>query len=97
MSATMNEMAYVVQAWLPLLVWQQVDAPRYHKGFITVTCLSVCIIITALSTRFLHNREIRQRGSKGGEEEQIEGEYDTGVETPPQQVLEVQAGGKAYV
>lgn len=91
----MNEMAYVVQAWLPLLVWQQVDAPRYHKGFITVTCLSVCIIITALSTRFLHNREIRQREGKGGEEEQIEGEYDTGVETPPQQTLEVQAGGKA--
>ncbi|EOO00250.1 putative pantothenate transporter protein [Phaeoacremonium minimum UCRPA7] len=31
-TATMNEMAYVLQAWLPLIVWQQVDAPRYlHK------------------------------------------------------------------
>jgi len=40
--------------------------------------------------------EIRQR-AKSVEEEHIEGEYDTGVETPPQQVVEVQAGGKAYV
>ncbi|KAH9909642.1 MFS general substrate transporter [Xylariomycetidae sp. FL2044] len=33
--ASMNEMAYVFQAWLPLLVWQQVEAPQYRKGFIT--------------------------------------------------------------
>lgn len=57
-TAAMNEMAYVVQAWLPLLVWQQVDAPRYHKGFVTVACLSVCIIVTAFGTRWLHKREI---------------------------------------
>ncbi|CAD0088871.1 unnamed protein product [Aureobasidium vineae] len=91
----MNEMAYIVQAWLPLLVWQQVDAPKYHKGFITVTCLSVCIIITALGTRFLHDREIQR-----GEKEVIRGEtegYETGVETPLQHTVEVQSGGKAYV
>jgi hypothetical protein len=94
-TATMNEMAYVIQAWLPLLVWQQIDAPQYHKGFITVTCLSVCIIITALSTRFLHQRENRWH-EKQGVESEAEG-YDTGIETPPQQIVEVQAGGKAYV
>ncbi|KAK4569375.1 hypothetical protein LTR86_003138 [Recurvomyces mirabilis] len=58
--ATMNEMAYVVQAWLPLIVWQQVDAPRYHKGYITVTCLSLVMILTALLVRQLHNRERKQ-------------------------------------
>ncbi|OQE03006.1 hypothetical protein PENVUL_c036G03482 [Penicillium vulpinum] len=42
---SMNEMAYVFQAWLPLVVWQQVDAPEYPKGFITVTILSVILII----------------------------------------------------
>lgn len=90
----MNELAYVVQAWLPLLVWQQVDAPQYHKGFITVTCLSVCIIITALGTRFLHKKGIRR------EKEVIRGEtegYETGAETPPQQTVDVHLGGKAYV
>ncbi|KAG9741417.1 putative MFS transporter Liz1/Seo1, partial [Aureobasidium melanogenum] len=93
-SATMNELAYVVQAWLPLIVWQQVDAPQYQKGFITVSCLSVCIIITALGTRFLHKREIQR------EKEVISGEaegYETGVETPPQQTVDVGIGGKAYV
>ncbi|KAF2206024.1 hypothetical protein GQ43DRAFT_452672 [Delitschia confertaspora ATCC 74209] len=33
---SMNAAAYVVQAWLPLLVWQQhVDAPSYWKGYVT--------------------------------------------------------------
>jgi hypothetical protein len=54
----MNEMAYVVQAWLPLLVWQQVEAPKYRKGFVTVTFLSAALIVTALTIRVLHAREI---------------------------------------
>lgn len=58
--ASMNEMAYVLQAWLPLIVWQQVDAPQYQKGYITVTCLSVLLIITAFTIRFLWKRELLQ-------------------------------------
>ncbi|GLB11212.1 hypothetical protein AtubIFM57258_007633 [Aspergillus tubingensis] len=46
----MNEMAYVFQAWLPLVVWQQVDAPQYRKGFITVTIMSVILIISTVVT-----------------------------------------------
>lgn len=79
MVASMNEMAYVVQAWLPLVVWKQVEQPRYHKGFITATCLSFMMIVTALMTRELHMRELGQRrkaqeevyvpqSSAGGEE-----------------------------
>lgn len=60
MTATMNEMAYVVQAWLPLIVWQQVEAPEYRKGYITVTCLSVCLILSTFVTRYLHQREKKQ-------------------------------------
>jgi MFS transporter, ACS family, pantothenate transporter len=56
--ATMNEMAYVFQAWVPLIVWQQVDAPQYQKGYITVSVLSVCLIITALTIRVLWAREL---------------------------------------
>jgi hypothetical protein len=54
----MNEMAYVVQAWLPLIVWQQVDAPQYQKGFITVSCLSLVLIISTFAVRFLWKREL---------------------------------------
>ena len=53
----MNEMAYVLQAWLPLIVWQQVDAPEYHKGYITVSVISSILIITALVTRKLDMSE----------------------------------------
>jgi hypothetical protein len=57
----MNEMAYVLQAWLPLLVWKQVEAPQYRKGFITVTFLSAALIATALIIRLLHAREVAKR------------------------------------
>jgi ACS family pantothenate transporter-like MFS transporter len=59
--AAMNEMAYVLQAWLPLLVWRQVEAPQYRKGFITVAFLSATLIATALSIRLLHAREVVKR------------------------------------
>lgn len=54
---SMNEMAYVLQAWLPLIVWQQVDAPEYQKGYITVTFLSAALIATAFVIRGLQKRE----------------------------------------
>ena len=56
--ATMNEMAYVLQAWLPLIVWQQIDAPEYHKGFITITFLSAALIVVGIVTKVLHRRQI---------------------------------------
>jgi hypothetical protein len=52
------QMAYVLQAWLPLIVWQQVDAPNYQKGFITITFLSALLIATAFTVRFLWKREL---------------------------------------
>ncbi|KAJ5811312.1 hypothetical protein N7474_007613 [Penicillium riverlandense] len=54
---SMNEMAYFFQAWLPLIIWLQVDAPQYRKGFIGTTILSVILIITALVIRSLQHKE----------------------------------------
>ena len=56
-TGAMNEMAYVVQAWLPLVVWQQVEAPRYPKGYPTMVGLAIGLIGTAFLLRFLHKRE----------------------------------------
>lgn len=58
---SMNEMAYVFQAWLPQVVWQQVDGPKYRKGFITGTVMSVILIITTFSVRAL---EFWENGKK---------------------------------
>jgi ACS family pantothenate transporter-like MFS transporter len=73
----MNEMAYVLQAWLPLLVWQQVEAPKYRKGFITVTFLSAALIVTALVIRVLHARELAQ-GRKNQEVGEFQGSRSSG-------------------
>ncbi|ORX93343.1 pantothenate transporter [Clohesyomyces aquaticus] len=71
--ASMHEMAYVIQAWLPLTVWQQVEAPEYRKGYITITCLSVCLIITALTIRVLHEA-IAHSQESDGEDKSVEEE-----------------------
>ncbi|KAI3321766.1 MFS general substrate transporter [Xylariaceae sp. AK1471] len=60
-TASMNELAYVVQAWLPLIIWQQVDSPRYPKGFITMVFISAALIGTAFTIRFLHRREMAKK------------------------------------
>ncbi|KAI0143720.1 MFS general substrate transporter [Xylariaceae sp. FL1272] len=62
-TAAMNQFAYVVQAWLPLIIWQTVDAPRYHKGFITTVFISAGLIVTALTIRVLHHGEVARKRS----------------------------------
>ncbi|KAK8076075.1 major facilitator superfamily domain-containing protein [Apiospora phragmitis] len=57
-TGSMNMMAYVFQVWLPLLIWQQVEAPQYPKGYSTTLGLAVLLIATAFAIRFLHKREI---------------------------------------
>ncbi|BCS23791.1 uncharacterized protein APUU_40235A [Aspergillus puulaauensis] len=67
---SMNELAYVFQAWLPQVVWQQIDAPQYRKGYITGTIMSTLLIITTFTVRWLQHWE---DGKKG----EIEAESDT--------------------
>ncbi|KAK5734535.1 hypothetical protein LTR17_008895 [Elasticomyces elasticus] len=86
-TGTMNELAYVFQAWLPLLVWQQVDAPEYQKGYITVTCLSALMIATALIIRPLHKREDRLKA--------LNAEHDTDHDSETSSTpVEVQVSSK---
>ncbi|KAL1853415.1 hypothetical protein Plec18167_005494 [Paecilomyces lecythidis] len=70
--ASMNEIAYLFQGWLPLVVWQQVDAPEYRSGYITLCVSSVIMIGTCFAIRMLGNREIsykrRQQGQRNGSE-----------------------------
>lgn len=84
----MNELAYVLQAWLPLIVWQQVEAPEYRKGYITITALSAALIVTAFTIRVLHARELAKKGVEDGltgqdssaeEDVAIMGKDDVGV------------------
>lgn len=55
--ASMNEMAYVFQAWLPNVIWEETDAPRFHKGFMTMIFVAIAMIATSFVVRSLHHRE----------------------------------------
>ena len=60
-TATMNKMAYIMQAWLPLVIWQQVDAPRYPRGYITMVFFGLSLVVVALLTRALDRRDRARR------------------------------------
>ncbi|OQU94482.1 hypothetical protein CLAIMM_00836 [Cladophialophora immunda] len=54
----MNQMAYVIQIWLPLIIWQQVHAPKYTAGFATVLFIGgPAMIGLTILTMWLHKRE----------------------------------------
>ncbi len=57
MLATMNTMVGVMAAWLPLIVWQQVEAPEYHKGFITATSMGGVSLILIVVIKLLQDRD----------------------------------------
>lgn len=58
---TMNEMAYVFQAWLPNVIWLETDAPSFHKGFMTMIFVALALIATAFVVRHLHKKEQHQK------------------------------------
>lgn len=87
----MHEVAYIVQIWLPLIVWQQVDAPQYHKGYITATVMSSVMIVVCLVVRALNKREVKMKRmedpqaeaeAKDGQGSESEGKGKTNEEVP---------------
>ncbi|PGH16790.1 hypothetical protein AJ80_05105 [Polytolypa hystricis UAMH7299] len=55
--AFMSTFAQVVQTWLPLIIWQTVDAPRYRKGFISSIFIAVLMMACAMVIRHLHKQQ----------------------------------------
>jgi hypothetical protein len=81
-TASMNTLSYVVQVWLPLIVFQQVQAPRYYKGWVTVTVLNVMLVLAVLGTWWLQKAEdaetqtVGYSGSEGYEESEVRGKAE---------------------
>jgi ACS family pantothenate transporter-like MFS transporter len=61
--ATMNTMGSAVQAWLPLLIWKQVEAPQYHKGFMTMIFIAIALSASTMLTWFLQRKENARKRS----------------------------------
>lgn len=58
--ATMNMMNNVIAAWLPLIVWRQVEAPKYNKGFITASCTSFLFVVVVITMALLQKRQVQR-------------------------------------
>ncbi|KAM5342153.1 hypothetical protein ACJ41O_015184 [Fusarium nematophilum] len=68
-TGSMNEFAYVFQAFLPLLIWKATEAPHYPKGYPTMIALAIAMAGTAMLIRHLHKREqaAKKRAAAVGE------------------------------
>ena len=60
--ACMNTIGNVFGAWIPLLVWKTVNAPRYLAGYSFNAVLDAGMITLVLVLRHLWNKERRQSG-----------------------------------
>ncbi|KAF8903224.1 MFS general substrate transporter [Mucidula mucida] len=58
--ACCNTFAYTVQAWLPIVIFPQVEQPRVLRGNITTACISVGMISFAVLTATLQYRDTRR-------------------------------------
>jgi ACS family pantothenate transporter-like MFS transporter len=76
----MNQFGNTVSAWLPLIVFQQVESPRYHKGWITLTAVNSALIISTLVTWQLQKREDAKRAVV---EDSNDGTEDTSLDVIP--------------
>ena len=68
----------VVNAWWPLLFYPATDAPRFHKGMITMICTCAATLCVTALVWYLERREVRKRrqredNSDGGGEDENDG------------------------
>ncbi|RPD72453.1 MFS general substrate transporter [Lentinus tigrinus ALCF2SS1-7] len=57
--ASCNMWAYVMQAWLPIVIFPQVEQPRVLKGNITTACINFGMMSFAMLTLYLSRRDQR--------------------------------------
>ncbi|KAI9441913.1 MFS general substrate transporter [Lactarius indigo] len=58
--ASCNMFAYVFQAWLPIVIFPQVQQPRVFLGNVTTACINFSMIIAALTTLSFQRRDQRR-------------------------------------
>ncbi|KAL6230835.1 hypothetical protein BDW75DRAFT_234093 [Aspergillus navahoensis] len=57
--ATMNTMSHVFNAWLPQIVWQQVDAPEYRMGYTSCAVMAVALAFMVWVVRMMQYRSTK--------------------------------------
>ncbi|GJC84659.1 putative transporter SEO1 [Colletotrichum liriopes] len=67
----MNSLGYAFNAWVPILTYPQVDAPRFKKGFIFSTVAFGAQAAITASVAYLYKREKKNRGIAKRDEEGV--------------------------
>lgn len=57
----MNSMGYAFNAWVPLLTYPQVDAPKFRKGFIFTVCAFIAQGIINGTIAFMQKRDAKKK------------------------------------
>ncbi|KAI0288707.1 MFS general substrate transporter [Russula brevipes] len=60
--ASCNMWGYVFQAWLPIILFPQVEQPRVFKGNVATACINFLMIVMTLVTLYFQRREQRHVG-----------------------------------
>ena len=62
----MNIMAQTSVAWISVLVWKTVEAPRYLKGFTFTACSAFSLSVWTFVVLYYYKRQERQNAAKNG-------------------------------
>lgn len=63
---TMNILAQQSTAWISVLVWKTVEAPRFLKGFLFTACSAFMLIIWTFVVLWFYKREERENARANG-------------------------------
>ncbi len=66
--AVVNTFQYVIQAWLPLLIWKVTDFPQYKRGLPTAIAFTFLGIVLIVLAKFLADRDVKRYGPQRHED-----------------------------
>ncbi|ODQ68690.1 MFS general substrate transporter [Nadsonia fulvescens var. elongata DSM 6958] len=62
----MNMLGQTFAAWISVLVWKTVEAPRYLKGYSWTAVSAFCLILTTFVILFFYKRDERRKARENG-------------------------------
>ncbi|RCK62750.1 hypothetical protein Cantr_09167 [Candida viswanathii] len=63
---SMNVFAQQTTAWISVLVWKTVEAPRFLKGYTFTACSAAALVIWTFLVLWLYKREERANARENG-------------------------------
>ncbi|KAI0032098.1 MFS general substrate transporter [Vararia minispora EC-137] len=78
--ASCNMWAYVFQAWLPIVIFPQVEQPTVFRGNVTTACINFTMMVFAMLTLYMQNRYEGRKRKPSSAAGPVEESWDPTVE-----------------